>query len=466
MIPRRLLPYLVLFLALLGLYWGLSWRQTRQEAEKTEAKRIFQVKQADIGEVVLKRGKEEIRLAKKDGEWWLTKPLKMRADPAMVDAMLSTLASMQKERDLGEGDLKTFGLDKPALVVEFAAPGKGGRLVIGNATPGNMGFYAYRDQDSRHLLIINPGNKSSLDRPLADLRDKTIFAYTPAQVKSLQIKIGAAAPVPLEKAASGSWSWKGREKFPVREDRVEELLRFLQTSKVKEFVSDAPKNLAAFGLAPAMGEVDVVQDKKPEKLLLGAKAKGGEYARKAPDGTVVVTDKDLLAQIAKALTTLEDRRVWRGQAAAVQKVVWGPPDKTWSAVKEKDFWKITGPEKQELKQPAVRLEVGLWKLQTLELTRPAASTKTTPAKTPKTKTPPAKTVYVLELLDGAGKSLFRLEELGQEKGKEVLVRVKAGDKPDTGLLPSAAYQEWQKEMARLASPPPGPQTAPEKKSGQ
>ncbi len=446
MIPRRLLPYLALFLVLLGVYWGLSWRQTRQEAAKTEAKKIFHIQEKNINELVLKRGKEEVRLAKKDDEWWITKPLKMRADLAMVDAMLSTLASMQKERDLGTGDLKTFGLDKPPLVVEFAAPGKGGRLVIGNATPGNLGYYAYRDQDTRHLLTINPGNKSSLDRPLADLRDKTIFAYIPTKAKSLQIKIGAAAPVLLEKTAPGSWSWKGREKFPVRGDRVEGLLRFLQTSRVKEFISDAPKNLSTYGLAPAMAVVEVVQDKKPEKLLLGAKVKGGDYARKAPDGPVVVTDKDLLAQIAKTLTTLEDRRVWRGEAAAVQKVVWGPPGKTWTAVKDKDFWKITGPEKQEFKQPAVRLEVALWKLQALELAPPAAA-----------KTPPAKPAYGLELLDGAGKSLFRLDELGQGKGKEVRVRVKTGDKTDTGLLPPAAFQEWQKEMARLASPPPGPE---------
>ncbi len=460
MIPRRLLPYLVLFLVLLGLYAGLTWRQTRQEAQKTEAKKIFQVKQDDIGEVVLKRGKEEVRLAKKDGDWLITKPLKMQADKAMVDAILSTLAHLQKERDLeGAADLKTFGLDKPPLVVEFTAPGKSGRLVIGSATPGKMGYYAYRDQDSSHLLVINPGNKESLDRPLADLRDKTIFTYAPAKVKSLQIKIGAAAAVQLQQEAPGSWRWAGREKLPVRGDRVEELLRFLHTAKVKEFVSDAPKNLASYGLAPPAGEVAVVQDKEPERLLLGAKAKGGDYARKAPSGPVVVTDKDLLPQIAKTLTTLEDRRLWRGQAAAVQKVVWGPPGKTWVAVKEKDFWKITGPEKQELKQPAVLLEVGLWKLQALELARPA------PTKAPKA--PPA-TLYVLELMDGAGKPVFRLEELGREGGKEVLVRVKAGDKTDTGLLSPGAYQEWQKEMARLASPPQGPQTAPEKKgnSGQ
>jgi hypothetical protein len=459
MIPRRLLPYLVLFLALLGLYAGLTWYQSRQEAQKIEAKKIFQVKQADIGELVLKRGKEEVRLAKKNGEWFITKPLKMRADKAMVEAILSTLAHLQKERDLkSAADLKTFGLDKPALVLEFTASAKKGRLVIGSATPGKMGYYAYRDQDSRHLLVINPGNKASLDRPLADLRDKTIFTYTPAKAKSLEIKIGKAAAVHLQKTAGGSWRWLGREKFPVRGDRVEALLRFLQTAKVKEFVNDAPKKLAPFGLAPPAGEVAVVQDKKPERLLLGARAKGGDYARKAPHGPVVVTDKGLLAQIAKTLTTLEDRRLWRGEAGEVQKMVWGPPGKTWVAVKEKDFWKITGPEKQELKQPAVRLEVGLWKLQALELAHTAAA-----------KTHPAKPLYVLDLLDKAGKPLFHLEELGRERGKEVLVRVKVGDQTHTGLLSQGAYQEWQKEMARLAGPPPGPGTAAEKKgkkSGQ
>jgi hypothetical protein len=446
MIPRRLLPYLVLFLALLGLYAGLTWYQSRQEAQKIEAKKIFQVKQGDIGELILKRGKEEVRLAKKDGEWLITKPLKMRADQVMVDAILSTLAHLQKERDLkSAAGLKTFGLDKPALVVEFTASAKKGRLVIGSATPGKMGYYAYRDQDSRHLLVINPGNKSSLDRHLADLRDKTIFTYTPAKAKSLEIKIGKAAAVHLQKTAGGSWRWLGREKFPVRGDRVEALLRYLQTAKVKEFVSDAPKKLAPYGLAHPEGEVAVVQDKKPERLLLGTQVKGGDYARKAPRGPVVVTDKDLLAHIAKTLTTLEDRRLWRGQAAAVQKVVWGPPGKTWVAIKEKDFWKITGPAKKEVNQPAVRLEVGLYRLQALELVH-SASAKAG-----------AKPLYVLELLDGAGKPLFRLEELGREGAKEVLVRVKVGDQTHTGLVSPGAYQEWQKEMARLAGPPPGQQ---------
>ena len=44
MIPRRLIPYLALFLVLLGAYFGLTWYQAREAARKAEAKKIFQVK--------------------------------------------------------------------------------------------------------------------------------------------------------------------------------------------------------------------------------------------------------------------------------------------------------------------------------------------------------------------------------------------------------------------------------------
>jgi hypothetical protein len=450
MTPRRLLPYLGLFLVFLGLYYVLTWRQAREEAQKTEAKKIFQVKEGEIKALVLKRGKAEVRLAKKDGEWFLTQPLKMRADPVTVGSILSTLAHLQKERDLGSTkDLKTYGLDKPSLEVEFFIKDQSRRLAIGHATPGERGYYVYRDQAPHDLLVIKSGSKESLDRSEKDLRDKSLFAYVPEKVKSLHLRIKGAADVHLEKAGPGSWRWAGREKFPVRGDRVEELLRALHLSRAKDFAADTPKDLKPYGLAPPLGEVAVLQDKEPQRLFLGKKHKGGEYARKAPDSPVVVTNKDLLALITKTLATLEDRRLWRGQATQVKKVTWGVPDKTWTGIKEKDFWKITGPGKQERKQPAVLLEVGLWKLQALESTGPASP-----------KVSPPKPLYRLELDDGSGKPLFRLEELGRTGNQEVLLRVKSGNKTEMVLVPQKPYLNWQKEMTRLASPPQGPKAAP------
>jgi len=453
MIPRRLLVYLGVFLALLAAYVGLTWHQNRKEAREKEAKKIFQVKEAEITELTLKGPKEEIRLALKDGEWFLTAPLKMRADRDVVNTVVSTLATMIKERDLESGgDLKAFGLDKPVLVVGFTAQGKSRRLTIGPNTPGELNCYAYQDEDPRHLLVVNTSFKASLDRPLSAFRDKTIFTFAPEKAKSLSFKTPTVS-MQLEKQGPGHWRWVGRENFPVRGDRVEELLRFLQGVKVKDFVSDAPKDLAAYGLAPAHGEVAVVQDKEPERLLLGKPVKLDGYARKAPNGPVVLLDKELLGHLTKAMAGLEDRRLWRGQVSEAKKVAWGPPEKTWVGVKEKDFVKVTGPGKQELKHPAVLLEASLWKLQQMEFSRQSPP-----------KSPGAKPIYLLELMDETGKPLFRLEELGPEGDKEVLVRVKVGDKTETGPISRQTFQAWQMELGRLAGPPPEKRAAPGPKS--
>ena len=479
--PRILLIYLGLFLALLGAYLGLSRYQDRKKDAETTAKKIFQVNAGDISEFALKKPGEEIRLARKDGEWFLTAPLKTRADQDAVHSFLSTLASMHKERELeGVEDLKPYGLDKPILVVEFTAQEQTRRLAIGPNTPGELNCYAYKDQDTRRLLVLNVAHKGALERPLAAFRDKTVFTFTPEKAKSLSLKTANTSAL-LEKQASGRWRWVGRDKFPVRGDKVEELLRFIHSVKVKEFISDAPKDLAGYGLAPPQGEVAVLQEKEPERLLLGKSLNLEGYGRKPPNGPVVLLTRDLAGYCGKALIGLEDRRLWRGEVAEVHKAVWGPPDKTWVAVKEKDFVKITGPDKQELNLPAVRLEVSLFKLQQLELISqaPPKDPKAKPGqpKAPKGKQPakakapeakPAqpkaggKPVFVLELQDAAGKTLFRLEELSPPDGKEkdVLVRVTAAGQTAMGLLSRKAYLAWQNEMARLAAPPPAKEGAP------
>ncbi len=50
MTPRRLLPFLAVFLVLAGSYFFLEWHRSKKAREKEEAKRIFAVKETDITE--------------------------------------------------------------------------------------------------------------------------------------------------------------------------------------------------------------------------------------------------------------------------------------------------------------------------------------------------------------------------------------------------------------------------------
>ena len=222
MTPRRLIPYVAIFLILTGAYVGLRWRQEQQVARDEQAKKVFHLKESDVSDLSLVRGKDEVRLVKKDRVWRLTAPLDTKADQTVVDSMLTTLARLRKERDLGEEkDLKPFGLDKPGLVVKFTAQGQPHQLAVGAKVPGDQNYYVLKDQDP-HLLTISMGSKDSLDRQLLALRDKTLLAFISGEVKGLKVKTPKTA-VALEKSGPQTWRWQGRPDFRVRGDRLEKL---------------------------------------------------------------------------------------------------------------------------------------------------------------------------------------------------------------------------------------------------
>jgi hypothetical protein len=438
MTPRRLIPYVVIFLFLVGAYGGLRWRQERQVARDEQAKKVFHLKEADISDLSLVRDKDEVRLVKKDQVWRLTAPLNTKADQTIVDSMLTTLVRLRKERDLGkEKDLKPFGLDKPDLVVKFTAQGQPHQLAVGAKAPGGQNYYALRDQDPS-LLTISTGSKDSLDRQLLALRDKTLLAYSVGEVKGLRVK-GPKTSVVLEKTGPQTWRQEGHPDFRVRGDRVEKFLRDLQMARVRNFLEPPPKKLAALGLVPDhRTEITVKTPAGDQSLWLGTKKDDTVYARLGADGPVVLVDAALATGVDKTLASLEDRRLWSGAIPTVQQVVWRPPGKTWTAKKDQDTWKITGPDQVATQQPAVRLEMALWNFQKLE----GEPIKTQGAP----KGPPT---FVLDLLDKSGKPLLHLEEVGVQGKDRLQMRTGEGKSAVTALIPLAPFRQWQEEMRRL-----------------
>ncbi len=140
---------------------------------------------------------------------------------------------------------------------------------------------------------------------------------------------------------------------------------------------------------------------------------------------------------------LEDRRLWTGEVKDVARLTWGPPGKTWKGARDKDFFKLTGPGDQEVRQPATRLELTLLKLRELEVERLVTLSY-----------PVAKVKNSVELQNNKKQTLFRLEELGVSNG-QVEVRYSVGEaSPREGLVSRKAYDQWHKEMEQLTVAPP------------
>jgi hypothetical protein len=240
-------------------------------------------------------------------------------------------------------------------------------------------------------------------------------------------------------------------------------LRFVSLARVKEFAPNATKDLKAYGLAPPGLEIIVVTDQGEQRLWLGSQKKDQCYARQGDQGPVVLTENLILDLFTSPLESvealrknplwdqvrgvfpryLEDRRLWTGEVKNVASFTWGSPGNTWTASQDKDFYKLTGPDKQEVRQPAIRVELALLKLQELETEDPGTAGATE-----------AKAKNILELRDKSGQTIFRLEELGRSKG---LVKVRYAINKQASresLVAEKAFEQWQEEMKQLITPPP------------
>jgi hypothetical protein len=239
----------------------------------------------------------------------------------------------------------------------------------------------------------------------------------------------------------------------VRGDRVEKLVRDIHIARARNFLEPPPKKLADLGLAPDRQiEITVTTPAGDQVLWLGAKKDDTVYARIGAAGPVVLVDAALAAEVDKTLKSLEDRRLWSGAIPAVHQIVWGPPGKTWTARKNQDTWKITGPDQATTQQPAARLEMALWNFQKLE------GEKNLPAGGPPKNSP----VFILELLDQADKPLLHLEELGAPGKDRLTVSTREGERTATVLAPLAPFRQWQEEMHRLTASAKPAEPSPEK----
>jgi len=439
--PRRLLSLVVILLVLVSGYFLVTWHQERTARKEREARRLFAVKEGEITGISLKKGNQEIRLERRDRIWHLSRPLTEKADQEAARNLAELLAGLDRERDLGElSNPQEFGLTEPSLVVEFTSPGKSHRLKVGHPTPGQLGYYVQRDEEAR-LFTLSAATKDTLDRPLEALRDKSLFDFAPEKVTRVRLSLGPST-MELEKTPTGLWRWTGREDFKVRKDRLEAFLRHLTLARVKDFVPEAPKDPQALGFAPLpTAEVAVfLPEQPPQTLMVGGRRQEDYYARKDPQGPLFVVEADLAQRLLGLGATLEDRRLWSGEVTEAARLKWGPPEKPWSGVKDKEVWKLTGPEGQEVRQPTVRLEAALIKLQELEYEHllPAA--------------PSGKKEYLVEVLDGAGGLLFRLTQVGRPEKERLTVRLERAGRQEGAVLSKAAFEQWQADLARLTQP--------------
>jgi hypothetical protein len=362
---KKTLIFLIILLLLGGYYYIVEVRiaEKKRAAEEAE-KKLFQFKEEEIQEISVKRIDQEIVLKKQDSVWKMIQPVTASTDAQNVKNMITSFVDAERDKTITEkssGD-QEFGLDNPEIVVTLKTQkgDTGLQLSIGRETPTASGYYA-RVGENPTVITISTSVKTNLDKTMYDLRDKTILAFEPAQVKQavFTVKNSETGVTQEIKLAQTNDLWKivAPKEYNADKAKMVSLLSKVKNSSIKEFIEENPENLAQYGLDQPTNTLSLLigDDNTQKTLLLGNtdQTKKGVYAKYEAARNVFLVPMDLAEEFPKKLNDLRDRTLLAFNDNGIQKIELRSSAETvvleriLSATEEKgkqeEQWKISQP---------------------------------------------------------------------------------------------------------------------------
>jgi hypothetical protein len=300
--PRTLLILLVLVLGLGAFIWFYERKLPSSEERETLGKKVFALEKGDVTAVAIEAPKGSVRLErapapkpaqdKKDkkeetagpaADWRLTRPLAARADAFAVDRLLDAITSLSKTRTLDDVDPKAVGLDKPRATVRLTTRDGEKVLRIGAEVPPG-GSTITGIEGRKGAYVVSDAVLSEVDKAPGEWRDHQVFRGNREAVQRITLTGGSAGPVVLARRSGSFWMERPAADRADR-DLVDGLLSDLTGLTADRFL-DGPQNLAALGLNPPKGAVDVVfsDGTPPARVELGTAVTGPAAPAGQPAG--------------------------------------------------------------------------------------------------------------------------------------------------------------------------------------
>ena len=277
-----------------------DWRTERVAME--DRKRVLGgAEAADVRalEVESTAPNHSFRLERREGMWFLTKPLEWRANPLAVNRMISDLGFLEHETSFSVRDvlkngqsLADYGLSHPKMTVTLTSGGRDTTgtapavttLRIGDATKTGERLYLL-SPDGGRIHVVRRELADSLSLPLAQLRSDTVLSIPVFEAASLNIQASPPSGVRVLIQRYGN-RWLFETPIPARADKdaIELAVNGLDSLRVKSFVAGPPP-------VPAPKDEPVLTatiegDKRHETLFLGQDVPGppagGRWPRPMP----------------------------------------------------------------------------------------------------------------------------------------------------------------------------------------
>ncbi len=283
-------------------------------------------------------------------EWRVITPLQVKADREKLSTFLEKLRGKIKEFvEENPKDLTRYGLDRPTQVTLWLGKEKdrtAKTLLLGKVEPSKKGVYAIR-QGEPSVFLLEEETWTALPKTLADLRDKSFFAFERSRVDRLEME-SPKGKVALSKEGD-RWQLKAPLQAKADEGAVGNLLWRLQELRAKEFVAEKALSLQPYGLGKPEVRVSFWEKeaKAPQTLLL---AKGGKkdlaYAAAEGHGPVVLVEAAALGDLGKSADDLRDKSLFDFETKDVKRIQFKIAGQLFVMERSgEDDWRLLEPKK-------------------------------------------------------------------------------------------------------------------------
>ncbi len=294
-------------LALLG---GAVW-YTRENPppDSDPVPKIVELEEDAVRKVTLRsEGGDPVELVRDgDGAWEFGGGLEIPADDSSVDALVSSLSSLNAERVVSEAvvDWEPYQLEAPALAVSFELEEGGGEVQFGRDTPTGSGVFARLAGDPR-LFTVYTYNKTPFEKSVFDLRDKRMLQVDEGTITEISIR----TPSRTIRFARQDSDWRMVEPLDTRADSftVGDLSRAVRTAEMTEVLAEGD-GAEGYSFARPLATVTVMDAGGSHELVVASRG-DTHYARSSYQEGVYGISSTLSESFDKDIADYRDKKLF------------------------------------------------------------------------------------------------------------------------------------------------------------
>lgn len=400
---KILVQLLVLVLVAAGLgsyaWFGVFQKDQVEKKKKDHELRLFapqkvDERQADGGIaaaafvklVVNVKGGGTTVVEREGKDWFITSPVKGRADAFMVDGITSQLQTA-KFRDTLEEDpdaatLAKYGLDDPEFTVEATAEVNGEtrsvKLVGGKENTFDGSIYVRRNAE-KPVFTAEGGARFMLSRSTFDLREKAVFKLDEPKVQQITVKSKNNAYTVQREGNSKLWNLTKPNAEPADGPSVVSMILGLGQERAQLFPDDTEATRKALGFDQPQLEATITLEGGQLVHLKATHAvvDGGDVfygLREDAFGATLALVGQGVMQLDRNPADLHDRTVVRFRRELITKVVFHDASGGEVVVQRDspdasaESWRVVAPRPAKAK--VFRVTGALWTLGNMKALAP------------------------------------------------------------------------------------------------